>query len=238
MALDQLKPDLVIFDCDGVLIDSEVISATVLMKLLEAQGLSVDLSHVQRHFLGRSFPTVAEDIRTRFNLDLPASFEADYRRILLHRFEEELQPSAGVTAVLDRLRTPYCVATSSSPERVQRSLVIAGLDRYFAGHVYTASQVDRGKPAPDLFLYVATREGFEPGGCLVIEDSVPGIEAARAAGMPVLHFTGGSHFEGIRSGLEVASDADAVFDSWDRFYEMVPSLKEPASMGRLRGQQI
>ena len=238
MSLDRTRPDLVIFDCDGVLIDSEIISATTLMQLLEQHGLRIDLSHVQRHFLGRSFPTVAASIRSRFNLDLPDSFESDYRKNLLCRFEQELKPSLGVKHVLDALGTSCCVATSSSPERVHRSLGMVGLDGYFAGHVYTASEVERGKPAPDLFLHVAAREGVNPGGCIVIEDSLPGVEAARAAGMPVLHYIGGSHFDGIRSEFNGRAFADAVFDSWDRFYEMVPLLRKQITTERLRGQQI
>lgn len=238
MSLDRLHPDLVIFDCDGVLIDSEIISATTLMKLLEHHGLQLDLQHVQRHFLGRSFPTVAASIRTEFNLDLPASFESDYRRILLQSFERQLKPSEGVISVLDTLDVPFCVATSSSPERVQCSLRITGLDRYFVGHTYTASEVKRGKPAPDLFLHVAAKEGFEPANCLVIEDSLPGVEAADAAGMNVLHYIGGSHFDGIRAEVERGAGRDAVFDSWGRFYDMVPLLNGPDTLRGLRGQQI
>ncbi|MEX3006924.1 HAD family hydrolase [Hoeflea sp. TYP-13] len=236
--MDPPRPELVIFDCDGVLIDSEIISAMTLMELLAGHGLQIDLQHVQRHFLGRSFPTVAASIRNQFDLDLPASFESDYRRILLESFEGGLSPSDGIFAVLETLVVPYCVATSSSPERVHRSLKIAGLDRYFADHTYTASEVEKGKPAPDLFLHVAASEGFEPERCLVIEDSMPGVEAANAAGMSVLRYIGGSHFDGVRSHAEREAGGSAVFDSWSKFYDIVPSLRGPDSTRGPRGQQI
>ena len=235
-SLDRFEPELVIFDCDGVLIDSEIISAKTLLKLLEEHGLHIDLAHVQHNFLGRSFPTVAASIRTDFQLDLPASFEGEYRRRLLEQFEEDLLPNRGVTAILDTLSVPYCVATSSSPERVQRSLYIAGLERYFLNHTYTASEVRNGKPAPDLFLHVAEREGCDPAGCLVIEDSMPGVEAAAAAGMAVLRYIGGSHFDGVRSELESESGPWTVFDSWNEFYDLVPALKRPAGEGGARGR--
>ena len=238
VSLDQFRPELVIFDCDGVLIDSEIISATTLMRLLEEHGLHIDLAHVQRNFLGRSFPTVAASIRTDFQRDLPASFEGEYRRRLLAQFEKDLFPNEGITAILDTLAVPYCVATSSSPERVQRSLKIVGLDRYFFNHTYTASEVENGKPAPDLFLHVAEREGCDPAGCLVIEDSMPGVEAAVAAGMTVLRYIGASHFDGVRSELEPGHGHGAVFDSWNEFYDLVPALKRRASERGTRGRQI
>ncbi|MEM6464272.1 MAG: HAD family hydrolase [Pseudomonadota bacterium] len=236
MNSDQQSPGLVIFDCDGVLIDSEIISATILMELLAHYGLTVDLQHVQRHFLGRSFPTVAASIRTSFDLDLPATFESDYRRMLLLCFEKELQPSAGILDVLETLQTPFCVATSSSPERVKRSLKIVGLDRFFEGNTYTASQVARGKPAPDLFLHVAETEGCAPHRCLVIEDSLPGIEAARSAGMRVLQYVGGSHFKDTQQSMERPSGADGVFDSWDRFCDLAPGLVWRQTLRRQRGR--
>ena len=238
MSLDELRPELVVFDCDGVLIDSEIISATTLLDLLAGQGLRIDLEHVQRNFLGRSFPTVAASIRSDFDLDLPPSFESDYRRILLESFREGLRPSEGIRSVLETLHVPYCVATSSSPERLHQSLKIAGLDRYFAGHAYTASEVERGKPAPDLFLHVAQREGVPPAACLVIEDSMPGVQAAEAAGMSVLRYIGGSHFDHVRSEIEKGEAEPAMFDSWAEFYDIVPSLKVIGSKRDVRGQQI
>ncbi|WP_342662243.1 HAD family hydrolase [Rubellimicrobium thermophilum] len=194
MALNVSRetPDLLILDCDGVLIDSETISAAVLVELAAEAGIAFDAAYVREHFLGRSFPTVARIIREQWGRDLPDGFEAAYRQRLLARFETELRPVPGAPEMLARLQVPACIATSSSPPRAARSLAIAGIDR-FGLPVFTASEVPRGKPAPDLFLHAARRMGADPARCLVIEDSLPGLTAARAAGMQVLLFAGGSH---------------------------------------------
>lgn len=177
------RPDLIIFDCDGVLVDSEMLSTEVLIGLLAEVGINVDFAYVRRHFLGRSFPTVAQQIRSGLGADLPEGFEARYRAALLDRFSTGLQPSRGIKEVLARLATPFCVATSSSPPRVTRSLAITGLARFFGPRIFTASQVAHGKPAPDLFLFAAAQMAAAPVRTLVIEDSAPGVAAARAAGM-------------------------------------------------------
>lgn len=209
--------ELVIFDCDGVLVDSEPISAAVLIEELAALGLAITPDYVRDHCLGRSFPTVARAIRDRFALPLPEDFEQRYRRALLARFETELRPTPGITALLARLIPPRCVATSSSPPRVARTLEITGLAPLFA-EVFTASQVARGKPAPDLFLFAAERMGAAPGRTLVIEDSRPGVEAALAAGMRVLVFTGGGHLRGHPPELPPGVRS---FDNWGDFPQVL-----------------
>ena len=211
---------LVIFDCDGVLIDSEVISARVLVELAAESGIRFDTAHVAEHFLGRSFPTVARSIREGFGRDLPETFEAEYRSRLLHRFETELRPTSGIHDLLRRLAVPACVATSSSPPRAARSLDLAGLAPLLP-RVFTASLVPRGKPAPDLFLHAAREMGVGPTRCLVIEDSRPGIEAARAAGMEVALFTGGSH---LRGRAQPADPQVRAVDSWAEFERVFPAL--------------
>jgi len=201
-----MKTDLVIFDCDGVLIDSEVISARMLIAELKGYGVDMDMTFVSRHFLGRSYPVVLKEVRERWGVALPERFEADYRARLLAAFEQGLQPMEGVTSVIAALGLPYCLATSSSPERLRRSLDITGLAPLFEGLSFTASEVARGKPAPDLFLHAAARMGADPGACLVIEDSLNGVRAGLAAGMEVWRFTGGSHL----AGLDLTPPGDAV----------------------------
>jgi HAD superfamily hydrolase (TIGR01509 family) len=220
-----MTPDLVIFDCDGVLIDSEVISARVLVELAAEAGIAFDAAHVREHFLGRSFRTVARSIRESFGLPLPPDFEATYRARLLDRFESELRPTEGVLDLLSRLAVPACVATSSSPQRAGRSLAIAGLDR-FLPRVFTASLVPRGKPAPDLFLHAAAAMGARPDRCLVIEDSRPGILAARAAGMEVALYAGGSHLRDAGAALDLDPPVLA-FRSWSEILAAWPSLVRP-----------
>ncbi|WP_146590542.1 HAD family hydrolase [Puniceibacterium confluentis] len=206
--------DLVIFDCDGVLVDSELLSAEVLIAELAPLGIHLDRAYIRKHFLGRSFPTVARALSAEYHTELPAGFEAGYRAALLERFETELHPTPGVESVLSRLRCLACVATSSSPPRAQRSLQVTNLDRHFGANVFTASQVANGKPAPDLFLFAANRMQVSPERVLVIEDSRPGMAAGLAAGMQVLRYTGGAHLAG-----HVADPRETVscFDSWTKF---------------------
>lgn len=214
-------PDLIIFDCDGVLIDSEVLSAEVLIAEVAELGLVIDRAYVRQNFLGRSFPTVARTIRERFRLDLPEDFERRYRASLLQRFEKELHTTPGIEAFLEGLALPSCVATSSSPQRVAQSLAISGLDRFFGDRVFTASQVANGKPAPDLFLFAANRMGADPARTLVIEDSFPGVAAARAAGMPVLVYAGGAH---LRHAPPEDLPPAPAFDSWADLPQIMESI--------------
>ncbi len=214
--------DLVIFDCDGVLIDSEVISANMLIAELAGYGVQMDMAFVSRNFLGRSYPTVLREVRDTFGVTLPDRFEADYRTRLLAAFQRDLAIMPGVADVIAALRVPYCLATSSSPERLQHSLALVGLSQAFADRAFTASRVARGKPAPDLFLLAASEMGAAPARCLVIEDSLTGIRAGLAAGMQVWRFTGGSHLK----GLDLTPPDDAIpHRSFDDF----------AAFGRLMG---
>jgi HAD superfamily hydrolase (TIGR01509 family) len=217
--------DLVILDCDGVLVDSETISRRVLTGQLAELGVDVDPDYFQKHFLGRSFPRVAETIRAAFKLNLGTEFEEEYRRRLLASFENELKAVEGVEDMLDSLAVRTCVATSSSPARVRRTLEVTKLDHRFGNDVFTASEVRNGKPAPDLFLHVAQRMDVEPQRCLVVEDSIPGIEAGIAASMAVWRFVGASHLRDIwRESHAQFSDVPA-FDNWKDFLEMAPGLK-------------
>jgi HAD superfamily hydrolase (TIGR01509 family) len=218
--------ELVIFDCDGVLIDSEVISAQVLIEEAAREGVPLTRDYVRDHFLGRSFPTVAATIRAQYGNVLPPDFESRYRANLLARFETELRVTPGLLDLLPRLAARRCLATSSSPPRLARSLALTGLDRWFP-HSFTASEVARGKPAPDLFLHAARSMGVAPAACLVIEDSRPGILAAQAAGMQPALYTGGSHMGGI--GFDTGAPL-VPFDDWARFADLWPELVKAAAV--------
>lgn len=217
--------DLVIFDCDGVLIDSEIISARMLVTELARLGLDIDLTYVERNFLGRSYPVVMETIRREFGLDLPQDFESRYRENLLAAFEKDLKIMPHVHEVIAAMGVPFCVATSSSPRRAEMSLALVGLAHLIGERVFTSTMVPRGKPAPDLFLYAAAKMGVEPVRTLVIEDSLTGIRAGLAAGMTVWRFVGGSHLgpetpaepEDARPHRRLVSFAD--------FFQIAPDLK-------------
>lgn len=217
--------DLVILDCDGVLIDSEIISLSMLIAELAARGVHVDLDYVSRNFLGRSYPTVMRQIRDQFGLDLPSEFETQYRDRLLAAFQTDLKVMPGVRAALDGLALPRCVATSSSPKRAEMSLGLTGLGDLVGPRLFTASMVDRGKPAPDLFLHAAAACGADPARCLVIEDSLTGIRAGLAAGMTVWRFTGGSHMAGRALTQPEDATPHLVFNDFNTFLDLHPDFK-------------
>ena len=217
--------DLVIFDCDGVIADSEVISATLLVRQLLPYGIRVDADYVFRNFVGKSFPVVADIIGERFGVALPDTFVSDYRAALKEAFAESLQPTPGFLAVLAQLTCPACVATSSSAPRVAHTLEALGLTDHFGADVFTASQVANGKPAPDLFLFAARAMSTPPERCLVIEDSAAGIEAGLAAGMRVWRYVGASHIADAARARDETPAGVTVFDNWDRFYVLAPELR-------------
>lgn len=217
-----MRIELVIFDCDGVIADSELISASVLIEKLAETGLTLEAEDVRREFLGRSFPTVARVIREHFGHPLPEDFEAEYRRRLLLRFESELRPTPGFQQMLQALHLPVCVATSSSPPRVERTLQLVGLSEFFGDRVYTASQVTHGKPAPDLFLFAAGRMGVKPSAALVVEDSAPGLMAAQAAHMKVLAYHGGAHLRETPPDLPPGIPG---FDNWADFPHLLRRME-------------
>lgn len=194
---------LVIFDCDGVLIDSEPLSAAVLMELMAEIGMPLTPEMFRSDFLGRSFETAAARAEQRLGKAFPPDLHLHYRERLLARMAGNLPKMPGVEAVLAALRVPYCLATSSSPQRLTVSLRETGLGHWFEGRCYTASLVANGKPAPDLMFLAAARSGIGAPRCLVIEDSEMGLRAGLAAGMTVWHFTGGSH---LKDGFELPAD--------------------------------
>ena len=195
--------ELVIFDCDGVLIDSEMLSAATLMQLLEEVGLPITRDVFRRDFLGRSFASASARFEKRFGKPLPPDFNLEYRARLLAQMKGNLKVMPGAAAVLQAMHVPFCLATSSSPPRLAVSMEETGLAAYFAGRMFTASEVANGKPAPDLMLHVAKAMGARPESCLVLEDSEMGLRSALSAGMQAWRFVGGSHLD---DGLELPTD--------------------------------
>lgn len=208
-------PELIIFDCDGVLVDSEPISIAVLNEIIAGAGVEIEEARAYELFLGRSMATIGETLATEFGLAMTRGHLDEMRQKLYQRFRSELKPIRGIAGTLAALDPSIkrCVASSSYPERIRLSLDLTGLLGAFGEHIFSASMVKNGKPAPDLFLHAASEMGVAPERCLVIEDSPAGVQAARAAGMRVLGFAGGSHAvgDGFREALE-ALGAETVFD--------------------------
>ncbi|MGI9098480.1 MAG: HAD family hydrolase [Solirubrobacteraceae bacterium] len=178
----------VIFDCDGVLVDTELISNRVLAGLLTTAGLPTTLEDCMRDYRGRAMESVVTLVTERHGAPLPADLPDRYYAEVKAVFARELQPVPGVVAALDRIALPSCVASSGPHHKMAVTLRRTGLWERFEGRIFSASEVAAGKPAPDLFLHAARMMGFDPAATAVVEDSVPGIEAARAAGMRALAF--------------------------------------------------
>jgi HAD superfamily hydrolase (TIGR01509 family) len=203
----MMRPHLIIFDCDGVLVDSELLSCRCLCEALAGCGIEVGVEDTLDLFLGRSLDAVLEHYQA-LGRSIPRQFPAELRAKVQETFRSALCPIDGVGSVLEGLKIPHCVASSSALDRVSLSLSLTGLARHFGDRLYTAQMVDRGKPAPDLFLYAAGRMQADPARPLVIEDSVSGVQAAKAAGMTVWGFVGGSHYRS-RDGRASLRDAGA-----------------------------
>jgi HAD superfamily hydrolase (TIGR01509 family) len=203
--------ELVIFDLDGVLVDSEPISSRVTADALTEAGIAISEAEVCDRFLGVSTASMLGAIEAAHGRRLPDSFQESLRARILKAFEHELEPIPGIADLLDSLVADRCVASSSHPERIRRSLELVGLLERFLPHLFSASMVSAGKPAPDLFLLAAARMGTEPARCLVVEDSEVGIRAAKAAGMTAYGFTGASHVRPKTHAARLrAAGADAI----------------------------
>lgn len=204
--------DLVIFDCDGVLVDSEVISCRAHARVLSRHGYPITQQQVFDRFLGRSTRQANSEVEAELGRALPDDFHMQLQDELFRSFEADLEAVPHIHSALDSIARPACIASSGSHQRMNVTLGRTRLYDRFAPNIFSASQVTNGKPAPDLFLFAASQMNVSPERCLVIEDSVPGVAGGRAAGMTVLGFHGGSHCRpGYGDGLRAAG-ATATFD--------------------------
>lgn len=210
---------VVIFDFDGVLVDSEVISLGTLRESLHDFGITMTDAQVRETFLGGSIRQINAFLETvAAPAYPPEAFEARWYAHLFNRFRAELRPMPGAMALLDHLDAQghgYCIASGGSMERLGVALAVTGLGPRFGDRVYSADMVARGKPAPDIFLHAAHEMDVAPEHCLVIEDSPAGARAAHAAGMRALGFVGGAHLRGREADhrdLLLSLHAEAVLD--------------------------
>jgi HAD superfamily hydrolase (TIGR01509 family) len=197
---------LVIFDCDGVLVDSEPLSNRALAEALTAAGHPISTEETIAAFMGRSWKSCETLIRARFGA-VPDGLADDYRERMHAAFEAELRPVEGVASAIDSIAAggaTTCVASSGDHAKMRHSLGLTGLLGRFEGRIFSATEVEHGKPAPDLFLHAAGAMGAGPADCVVVEDSPLGVTAARAAGMRVLGYA-------ARTGAGALAGADATF---------------------------
>jgi len=198
---------LIIFDCDGVLVDSEPIAHGLLAQMMTDLGHPMTTAESVQKFTGRSLADTLPLIEDVLGRGIPDQIGQHYSHLLLERLRRNLKPIAGVREAVAMLRYPRCVASSSSLERIHLSLEVTGLLSLFGSNIFSATQVTHGKPAPDLYLFAATRMAVAPEDCVVIEDSALGVTAGRAAGMRVIGFAGGTHAIGHAKRHLVAAGA-------------------------------
>jgi HAD superfamily hydrolase (TIGR01509 family) len=202
----RASPDLLILDCDGVVVDSEPITIRVLADMLHELGMIADADTVGQEFTGLGFGPLLQRVRQMLGGPLPADFEANYRDRTFTALERDLRPVEGIEAVLDQLRVKYCIASNGPHAKMRKTLGITALLPRFAGRMFSADDVAQGKPSPDLFLFAARHFAADPSRCVVVEDSSIGIAAARAAGMRALGYAAPP-----RSDLLLAAGAHATF---------------------------
>ena len=181
---------LIIFDCDGVLVDSEKLAIQIDQAMLADLDLNFSLPEVIEKFVGKSDLQFKAEVELLLGKPLSKSWIENLNEQYRLRFEKELKPVSGIYEVLENLKQPFCVASSGTPEKIRNSLRITGLLRFFEGSIYSAVDVANGKPAPDLFLYAASQMGYAPNDCIVVEDSVTGVQAGLGAGMSVIAYSG------------------------------------------------
>lgn len=226
---------LLIFDCDGVLVDSEYLFARVASACLNEIGIEIDFGEATRRFAGVSIKDMLARIALERGDALPDGFEDLVIRREDEAYAELLEPISGIREAILSIPLRRCVASSSLPERIFGSLAATGLDDLFAENArFSTALVANGKPAPDIFLHAARQMGERPQSCIVIEDSVPGVKGAVAAGMRVIGFTGGRHCgDGHGEHLEAAG-AHRVIAVMTELQEAVAGLTSPT--GRRRGR--
>ncbi|MFF4506158.1 HAD family hydrolase [Streptomyces sp. NPDC001401] len=211
-----MRYDLVIFDNDGVLVDSEPISNRLLAACLTELGHPTSYEDSLRDYMGAAMHRIHDLIQERTGQRLPDDFDDVFHARVFAAFERELEPVAGAVGVVEKLAAdgvPYCVASSGSHERIRVGHRKTGLDRWFDdGRIFSSQDVGRGKPAPDLFLYAAERMGVVPERCVVVEDSPLGVQAAVAAGMDVFGFTAMSPAERLVGATQLFSNMGELAD--------------------------
>lgn len=215
------RPELIIFDCDGVLVDSELLSLAALGELIAASGIEMKPETVQARFQGRSLGSTVKDLHDLYKVDISEKDLAEMNTCLFARFRASLGPIPGIRQFINTLTLPFCVASSASPERIRYSLGLTGLLDDFGERIFSSTMVKMGKPAPDLFLYAANVMGVDPRNCVVIEDSAAGVQAAQRASMIGIGLTAGMHAKGVgysdRLKMHGASMVCADYDEISQF---------------------
>ncbi|MBC3759487.1 HAD family hydrolase [Hyunsoonleella sp. SJ7] len=209
------KYKCIIFDCDGVLIDSESIAIGILVDMANDLGANMEFETSLIDLKGKSLNSCMALISERIEKPLPVNFEPDYRINTFEAFRKDIKPIEGIKEVVENLEIPFCTASSGPANKIRLNLEITGLLPYFDGKIFSCYDIQKWKPEPDIFLWAAETMGFQPEECLVVEDSVSGIKAAKAGGFDVFGYTEHDYKN------ELKALATQTFDSMDRFLGMI-----------------
>lgn len=208
-----MKYKCIIFDCDGVLVDSEAISNQVIVDLANKEGANIDLAYAIKHYAGTSLSFLKTDIEKRIQKKLPSNFDQEYRRISYLKFQTDIQPVEGIHDLLEILQIPFCVASNGPLDKMKLNLKATSLLPFFEGNMFSAYELNKWKPDPALFLHAAKTMGFLPNECVVVEDSLSGIKAAKAGGFDVYGFTHNHNIEAFKeAGATVFSSMNELYD--------------------------
>ncbi len=188
-----MKYKCVIFDCDGVLVDSEVISARIFQEMATELGLDIGFETVLGQITGTSMQENLKFFSEKIDVELPADFESEYRRRSFETFKTELKPIKGIHDLLDKIKVPIGVASSGPTEKIKLNLTTTNLIDYFGDNIFSSYDIGSWKPDPEIYLYAAKAMGFQPEECAVIEDSLVGVQAAKAGGFSVFGFAHGKN---------------------------------------------
>jgi HAD superfamily hydrolase (TIGR01509 family) len=183
------KYKCVIFDCDGVLVDSEPIGNQVMVDMANELGAQIDLDYAYKNFKGNALKACLAQVSKLLDMDMPSNFEAEYRRRSFEKFRNEIQPVEGVLDLIENLKTPFCVASSGPENKIRLNLEVTGLLTYFESKIFSCYTVQKWKPDPAVFIWAAEAMGFKPSECVVIEDSSIGVHAAINGGFDVFGYT-------------------------------------------------
>lgn len=215
--------ELLILDCDGVLVDSETISHEIIVEMLGEAGVAMELGAAFNRFLGKSTAQCVSIVAELLGKEVPANFMEEHRRRTRLAFQSRLRAVPGIEAALDQIRLPYCVASSGEPDKMRATLGLTGLWPRFEGKLTSVTEVAHPKPAPDVYLLAASKFGIAPSNCVVVEDSPTGVTAGVAAGMTVLGYsalTSANHL--------LDAGAHRVFDTMS----LLPSLVGDGLVGK------
>jgi len=209
------KYKCIIFDCDGVLVDSETIGNMVFVNMANALGTNINLEYAQKYFKGSFLKDCMDHISKLIDTDIPETFEADYRKQSFEAFKTSIKPIKGIKDVVENLTIPFCVASSGPENKIRLNLELTGLLPYFENKIFSCYTINKWKPEPDIFLWAAKTMGFKPNECLVIEDSVSGVRAAKRGGFDIFGYTEHDY------NNELQQETTKTFDSMDKLLGML-----------------